>query len=167
MEKTIKIDNNTSIKVSNNVGWMIAYRDQFGRDIVPALIPVLTAITDIVVEISKAANAEEVSAIDVIRYMDTNTIRDALIEASGIEMVDIIHIVWAMAKAADDDIDEPKIWVRQFDAFPLDTILPVICDMVMRCMVSTKNYTRLQTAIKDLGPTSTSTASSSQAQGTD
>ena len=47
MEKTIKINSKTSLKVSNNIGWMLAYRDQFGRDIVPTLIPALTAALEI------------------------------------------------------------------------------------------------------------------------
>ena len=161
MEKTIKIDLKTSIKVSNNIGWMFAYRDQFGRDIVPALIPLLSAAIDVAVEVSKAAGENGVSAVDVLQMMDSDVIRDALVEASGLEMVDIINIVWAMAKAADDDIDEPKEWVKQFDSFPLDTIIPVVFDLALTCMVSTKNLKRLRTAMQGMKP-SPSTGSSSQ-----
>lgn len=152
MIKTIKIDSKTSLKVSNNIGWMMAYRDQFGRDIVPTLIPVLSAVLDIAVEVNKAASEEGVSAADVFKAMETDTLRDALIEVSGLEMVDLINIVWAMAKAADDDIEEPREWVKQFEAFPLDTILPVIFDLCLKCMVSSKNLKRLQTGMQGLRP---------------
>lgn len=158
MEKTIKTDSKTSFKVSNNIGWMLAYRDQFGRDIVPALIPLLNSLLNIAIEVSKVAGREGVSATDIMQALDGDTIRDAIIEASGLEMVDIINIIWAMAKAADDDIDEPREWVRQFDHFPLDTILPVIFDLTAQCMVSTKNYKRLREAMQALSQ-SPSTAS--------
>ena len=43
MEKKIKLDSKTSITLNNNVGWLFLYKDQFGRDIVPTLVPVLNA----------------------------------------------------------------------------------------------------------------------------
>lgn len=157
MEKTIKIDSKTSLKLSNSVAWMMLYRDQFGRDIVPVLIPALTAVTDIAVEVNKAVQNGATPA-QIVSALDTDIVKDALVEASGLEFVDLLNIIWAMAKAADDDIDEPIIWVRQFDKFPLDTILPVVFDMILSCMVSTKNLKRLRTSMQSLKP-SPSTAS--------
>ncbi len=157
MEKTIKIDSKTSLKLSNSVVWMMIYRDQFGRDIVPVLVPALSAVADVAVEVSKAAQNGATSA-QIITALDTDVVKDALMEASGLEFVDFLNIVWAMAKAADDDIDEPIVWIRQFDKFPLDTILPVVFDLILSCMVSTKNLKRLRTAMQSLKP-SPSTAS--------
>ena len=155
MEKTIKIDSKTSIKVSNNIGWMMAYRDQFGRDIVPALIPILNAGIDLVVEVAKTAG-EEATARDVLKALDADTIREALFDMAGLEMVDMVNIVWAMAKAADDDIEEPREWVKSLPAFPVDIIFPIILDLVLRCMVSSKNLRRLQTAMEGLRPSPSS-----------
>ena len=151
MEKTIKIDSKTSLKLSNSVAWMMLYRDQFGRDIVPVLIPALTAVTDIAVEVNKAVQNGATPA-QIVSALDTDIVKDALVEASGLEFVDLLNIIWAMAKAADDDIDEPIIWVRQFDKFPLDTILPFVFDMILSCMVSTKNLKRLRTSMQSLKP---------------
>lgn len=155
MEKTIKIDSKTSIKVSNNIGWMLIYRDQFGRDIVPALVPVLNAGIDLAVEVAKVTG-KDASAQDILRAMDTESLRDALYNASGLEFVDFINIVWAMAKAADDDIEEPMEWVKTLPAFPVDAIFPVILDMVLKCMVTSKNLKRLQTAMGGLKPSPSS-----------
>ena len=47
MEKTIKIDEKNSVRLSNNVGWLLAYRDQFGVDIITSLVPVLNAFIEI------------------------------------------------------------------------------------------------------------------------
>ena len=151
MEETIKIDSKTSLKLSNSVAWMMLYRDQFGRDIVPVLIPALTAVTDIAVEVNKAVQNGATPA-QIVSALDTDIVKDALVEASGLEFVDLLNIIWAMAKAADDDIDEPIIWVRQFDKFPLDTILPIVFDMILSCMVSTKNLKRLRTSMQSLKP---------------
>lgn len=151
MEKTIKIDSKTSLKLSNSVVWMMIYRDQFGRDIVPVLTPALAAMTDVAVEVSKVSQ-NGATAAQLMAVLDTDTVKDALMEASGLEFVDLLNIVWAMAKAADDDIDEPIVWLRQFDKFPLDTIMPVVFDMILSCMISTKNLKRLRTAMQGLKP---------------
>ena len=161
MIKTVKVDSKTTIKLSNNIGWMLAYRDQFGRDIVPVLTPVLAAVLDVAGEVNKVAQGQNVAPATLMQSMDTDTLRDAIFEMSGLEFVDFINIVWAMAKAADEDIDEPREWVKQFDTFPLDVLGPVVFDMVLSCMVSTKNLKRLRTAMQSLKP-SVSTGSSSQ-----
>ena len=45
MEKTIKIGDK-DVRLNNNVGWTLAYRDQFGRDILPAIMPILWSVTE-------------------------------------------------------------------------------------------------------------------------
>ena len=160
MEKKIKIDSKNSIKLNNNVGWLFIYKDQFGRDIVPTLIPVLNAGIDLVFGIYKETGGKLDK--DAIMSIDTDALTDALISASGIEMVDMINMVWALAKNADEDIEEPREWVKQFDTFPMDIIGPALFEMVFKSMVSTKNLKRLQNLKESLQPESTSTRSSSQ-----
>lgn len=160
MQKTIKIDSKTSLKLDNNVGWLFVYRDQFGRDIVPTLVPVLNAGIDLVFGIYRETGGSFTK--ESIMQIDTDAVTDALIQATTIEAVDLINIVWAMAKNADDEIPEPREWVRQFDTFPLDLIAPEVFKMLYKGMVSTKNSKRLQSLFKSLQPASTSTASSSQ-----
>lgn len=152
MEKTIKIDKDTSLRLTNNVGWCMTYKDQFGRDIVPMIIPVLNAGIDLTVEISKIVNDTGVDAMEIMKRLDSDTIRDALFDAAGLEFVDFINVIWSMAKAADEDIEEPREWVKQFNSFPLDVILPQVFTMVTQGMLSTKNWKRLQAAIKSLKP---------------
>lgn len=152
MEKTIKIDKDTSLRLTNNVGWCMIYKDQFGRDIVPMIIPVLNAGIDLTVEISKIVNDTGVDAMEIMKRLDSDTIRDALFDAAGLEFVDFINVIWSMAKAADENIEEPREWVKQFNSFPLDVILPQVFTMVTQGMLSTKNWKRLQAAIKSLKP---------------
>lgn len=150
MEKTVKLDSKTSIKLSNNIGWMMVYKNQFGRDIVPVLIPALNAGLEVALQVARETEGKSVA--DVLRVLDTDTLTEAMIDLAGVELVDLINIVWAMAKAADDDIEEPMEWAKTLPAFPLDVIGPVVFDMVLKCMVSSKNLKRLQTALESLKP---------------
>jgi len=47
MEKTINIGDK-EVRLTNNVGWMMTYRDQFGSDIVMSLTPLIASGLDIV-----------------------------------------------------------------------------------------------------------------------
>jgi hypothetical protein len=71
------------------------------------------------------------------------------------------RLIWAMAKAADESIDPPKEWVKQFDEFPLDVVVPAIYEMALNGFVSSKNLTRLMSRIQTIQPLH-STPSSSQ-----
>lgn len=157
MEKKVKLDSKNSILLDNNVGWLFIYKDQFGRDIVPSLVPVLNAGIDLVFGIYKELGGE--ISREKIMQIDPAALTDAIYAAAGIEAVDLLNIVWALAKNADDEIPEPREWVRQFDTFPLDVIAPAVFELVFKSMVSTKNLKRLQSLKESLQPKSTSTAS--------
>ena len=76
---------------------------------------------------------------------------EILLPMFQVEFVDIvINVLWAMAKAADETIDPPKRWVRQFETFPLDVVMPTIFDMVLKGFISSKNLKRLETVKKNL-----------------
>ena len=45
MEKVINIGEH-EVKLNNNVAWTMEYRDQFGKDIVPALMPVIASMLE-------------------------------------------------------------------------------------------------------------------------
>lgn len=160
MEKTIKIGNK-SVKLSNNVAWAIIYRDQFGRDIVPSLMPMLASAMDIVSGLVNEIGTEKVSLEDILKLTDGEYMLNAIIHLGGLEFVDFIHITWAMAKAADDSISEPKEWVRGFNTFPLDTIAPAVGELILKGCVSSKNVARLKGLRKAIQPVSISTQSSS------
>lgn len=151
MKKTIKIDEKNTLTLSNNVGWLLAYRDQFGVDIVPALVPVLNAVIEIYAEIAKQTGDLKTAA-DIFTKIDAETIQGAILELAGVQITDLVNVVWAMAKAADDDIEEPRTWVRQFETFPLDVIAPAVLELAVRGLISGKNSTRLLDALKVVEP---------------
>ena len=163
MEKVINIDEH-EVKLNNNVAWTMEYRDQFGKDIVPALMPVIASMLEGVSSVIAEAGAEKIEMDALASAIEGRAI-EILMPMFQVEFVDtIINVTWAMAKAADENIDPPKRWVRQFETFPLDVIVPAVYELIFKGFVSSKNLKRLKNlgaSLKNLQP-SHSTISSSQ-----
>lgn len=162
MEKTIKIGK-VPVRLNNNVGWAMEYRDQFGRDIIPTLIPMFAGAIDIVSGlINETGKTKDIDLGDILALTDGDALLDAVIHLGSLEFVDLINITWALAKCADESIEEPREWVKQFDAFPVDEIGPVVMRMILKGVVSSKNLKRLESVKTAIQPISVSTKSSSQ-----
>ena len=157
MEKVIKIGKQ-EVKLSNNVAWTMEYRDQFGKDIVPALMPVLASVVEGASSLIGEASNGEVNMQELAEAVEGRAM-EILLPLFQVEFVDtIINVTWAMAKAADETIDPPKKWVRQFEEFPLDVVVPAVYDMVLKGFVSSKNLKRLKklgTSLRSLQPKET------------
>ena len=161
MEKTIKIGKK-SVRLNNNISWAIAYRDQFGRDIIPALMPLLASALDIISGlINETGKTDEIDLADLAKLADGDALVNAVIHLGGFEFTDFICITWALAKCADEDIPAPREWVAQFDTFPLDVIAPEVFSLIFRGVVSSKNLKRLEDLKKRIQPSLISTQSSS------
>ena len=141
MNKTIKISKDKELVISNNLAWAMIYKSQFGHDIVPDIMPIVSAITKLLGELSKA-NGKDVAS--VLKSLDGDSLQDALIELCALQFTDFINLTWAMAKANDDDIETPDKWVRQFDHFPIDVIAPAVFDLLLKGLVSSKNLKSLR-----------------------
>ena len=161
MEKVIKIGKQ-EVRLNNNVAWTMEYRDQFGKDIVPALMPVIASMMEglstIVSETGPEVNTKEILEAIQGRAMEI------LLPMFQVEFVDvIINVTWAMAKAADENVAPPKQWVRQFEEFPLDVVAPAVYELVLKGFVSSKNLKRLKkmkASLTDLQPLHSTTSSS-------
>lgn len=163
MEKIIKIGKQ-EVRLNNNVAWTMEYRDQFGKDIIPVVMPLLASMVEGVSTIMADAGKEgEISMEGIASALEGRAI-DVLLPAFQAEFVDlIVNVTWAMAKAADENIEPPKRWVRQFDEFPLDIVGPAVFDLIMKGFVSSKNLKRLKKIgndIKNLQPSHSTTSSS-------
>ena len=120
------------------------YRDQFGKDIVPALMPVIASMVEGVSTIITETGKTEINVSDIAESLQGRTM-EILLPMFQVEFVDvIINVTWAMAKAADEDIAPPKQWVRQFEEFPLDVVGPAVYELVIKGFVSSKNLKRLK-----------------------
>ena len=162
MEKTIKIGEK-EVHLNNNVGWAMIYRDQFGRDILQTLTPMFASALDVIGGIiSETGKTKNFEMEDLLAVMDGDSLLDALAHIGTFEFVDVINLTWALAKTADEDLPDPKVWVREFDTFPIDVIASEVFGLLISGLVSSKNLRRLEEIKKELRPESTSTPSSSQ-----
>ena len=152
MIKTVKFGKN-EILMDNNIGWTMVYRDQFGQDIIPSLMPLLAGVVDMVSGIIETAgDKKEFSMETIAELSESGKLEEAIIKAASAEFVDFINITWALAKNADDSIPEPREWVKQFDEFPVDVIGPEVFKLVFKGMVSSKNLKRMDAMIKSVHP---------------
>lgn len=142
MIKTIKISKDKELTISNNLAWAMIYKSQFGHDIVPDIMPIVSAVTKLLGELGKMAGKD---MAEVLKDLDGDTIQSALIELCALQFTDFINLTWAMAKANDDDIETPEKWVREFDQFPVDIIAPAVFDLLLKGLVSSKNLKSLRT----------------------
>ena len=168
MIKTIKIGDK-SVTLDNSIVWALKYRNQFNKDIVPTIMPALAATLDVISGVLN--NGEDINGqIDVnkiLKAVDGDYFLNAVIHIGEFEFTDFVHIVWALAKTADESIPEPEKWLREFDSFPVDIIAPAVFDLIVKGVVSSKNLKRLSDLRKRVQPLSNSTTSSSQQQSED
>lgn len=152
MEKTVKIGGK-SVRLSNNVSWMMIYRDQFGRDIIPTLMPMIAGALDVVAGlITEVGEDGELTLENVAKIADGDALINALIHIGGAEMVDFINITWSMAKVCDDDLPDPIEWVKGFDDFPIDKLAPEVFGLAFKGVVSSKNLKRLKDLKRKIQP---------------
>ena len=161
MEKTIQLGEKT-LRLNNNVNWFLIYRNQFGRDIVPAIMPIAASLADVISGIiNETGKTENIEFTDIAGVLTGDVLIDALIHLGGAEITDLINMTWALAKCADRSIPDPETWADQFDVFPLDIIVPEVAGLVLKGVISSKNLERLETLRKKIQPALTSTPSSS------
>lgn len=152
MEKIINIGDK-EVKISNNVAWTMEYRDQFNKDVLEAIMPIVTTLIETVTTIINESGTDG--------KIDVNSISAAL-EGKAFEITlpltnlgftdSFVNVLWAMAKAADPTVEPPRQWVRQFDTFPLDEIVPQVGEMVLSGFTSSKNLARLREMMQGLKP---------------
>lgn len=145
MIKTVKLGKDKELTLSNNLAWAMIYKAQFGHDIVPDIMPIISALAKLFGELSRH-NGQDVS--EIIKNIDGDTLEQALIELCAVQFTDFINLVWAFAKANNDDIETPDQWVRQFDEFPLDIIAPAVFELLTKGLISSKNLKSLRGTTK-------------------
>lgn len=134
---------NQSVVLDSSTGWLFVYRDYFGRDILPDLLPALEAVLH---TISNAVGVLEGDKIeDIIKALASDEVIDGLfIDLTGAELTTILNIFWSMAKNEDMTIEEPDKFFKKFDVFPVDEILPRMFAQIVNSCVSSKNLESLK-----------------------
>ena len=128
MIKTIKIDGK-DVKFSFSLASFYIYKNQFGQDALSVILPLLA---DVIGAIDPEIIVEngEISSEKLVK-----TAGDIFDQIISVEITEIADIIWAFAKAADDEIPEPALWYGSFEEFPLfdvgKEILPCLYDSLV------------------------------------
>lgn len=164
MEKVINIGDK-SVTLNNCVAWTMEYRDQFGKDPLEALMPLVTSLIEALTSIVNESGINgEINITDISSALE-GRVFDITLPMMQLGFVDtVVNVTWAMAKAANEGIAPPKQWTRQFDEFPLDVVVPALGELMLRGFSSSKNLNRLRNLAENIKMTQPlqSTLSSSQ-----
>lgn len=166
MIKTIKINKDQSVELNGSAGWFLIYRETFGHDILPDIMPVIESGLTMAISLLQGLNIDDnggvnASTREIVSQIDSGVLTDLFINLSGLEASTALQIIWAMAKNADDDIPPLREYLNQFDVFPFDTIIPKVVRVIIDSTVSAKNAKRL-TQVRKLAAGLHLTSSSSQ-----
>lgn len=158
------------IEVNASLGWLYEFRDRFGHDILPVLMPavesVLAAIAGVLEDTGRplADSKGEINAEVLAAAFNNESLVDAFIKLSGMEVKTVTDIFWALAKNADDSIPGPKEFLNSFEVFPMDQILPGMLSVIVESSVSSKKAKRLLTQIETATNKTRSISTSSPSQ---
>lgn len=146
MKKTIKIDDEQKFEINSSSGWLYAYQEQFGHDVLPVLLPAAEALLQTMADLMKDSKSDNVG--DILAAADEETISNAFITLSGMQLTTVTNIVWAMAKNANDSIESPREWLNSFDVFPWDIVVPQVLSAALEACISKKKFEKLKETIK-------------------
>lgn len=166
--QTIKLGKEKVLNLDSSIGWLLKYREQFGRDILPDLLPLLTAGVDFAMSTVAGFEGKKVEIKDLVEHLDRDAVESIMMDIAMLESATVIHIIWALnanyRKRNGEDVQSPEEWAEAMDYFPLDVILPKALKLIMESTVSTKNLKRLQSLVETMSQSNLTPSSLEQSQ---
>ena len=139
MIKTITLGGQP-VEINSSMGWLYLYRNQFGHDILPDVMPLIEAVVAGIGDYySVAARDGELDAKDVVDLMNSDAIVEMFIKLAGLEFTTLLNIFWALAKNGNRKIPAPEEFVNGFDRLPIDELAPALLYVIVDSSVSSKN----------------------------
>lgn len=149
MIKTITIGDQ-SVELNSSAGWLYVYKERFGHDILPDLMPVIESVLEMSVRILGNIEGDEIDIANVIGSLDSDILSDIIINLAGAEVTTLLNIFWALAKKADKTIEGPEDFFDRFEVFPFDEIVPDVFRMIVESSISSKNAKSLLGSLEAL-----------------
>lgn len=150
MIKTLNIDGR-SIDISTSTRWLYIYRNQFGKDILPELMPAIEAVLRTIGDMLDGS-----AALDDLKDMKnggklssatTDAIIEILINMANMETITIMNVLWALAYNADNEIGGPMEFYKDKEV-KFDEIVPELAVSIIESSVSSKNARSLLEMIR-------------------
>lgn len=148
MIRTIKVDDKT-VEVNSSMGWLYVYRNRFGHDILPDLMPVVESVLMAISSVLEETKGE-FNETTMASAMNNDALVDAFIKMAGMEMLTVFNIFWAMAYNKDNSIPAPEEYINSFEKFPVDEVVPELLKAIIESSVSSKNAQRLLQRIEQV-----------------
>lgn len=148
MIKTIEFEGQ-KVELNTSAGWLFAYKNRFGHDIFPDLMPIIESVVGAIATMLENGEAE-VTPDSMKKLMNDDTITDAFIKLAGMEITTVYQVLWAMAYNADKSIGGPEDFFNSFEKFPIDVIIPELFTAIVESSVSSKNVERLLNGLKKI-----------------
>ena len=148
MIKTVQIDDR-SVEINTSAGWLYKYRENFGHDILPDIMPVLESVLNAATSVLKESGGHFDSE-EILKAMDNEDLVDAFIKMAGMEIITVYNIFWALAKNANKKIPQPDEWYNSFDTTYMDEIIPVMFMGIVESSISSKNVKSLLEKFKEM-----------------
>lgn len=134
MEKTITIDGK-EVRFKASASFPLIYKANFNVDILTIIMPLLSEVI---------GGAEGMFTKDSFKdgslIITPETISTALEGVYSLELIDVMNLLWTMAKCADSEIPEPMKWFGQFDEFPTVDIAVQVFPMLFESLFSKKKF---------------------------
>lgn len=131
MIKTIKIDSK-DVKFSFSLASFYIYKNQFGQDALSVILPLFA-------DIANAIDPEDISSDGVISSDKIfKVVCDVLDQIVNVEITEMADIIWAFAKAGDEEIPEPAKWYGEFEEFPIYDVGKELLPSLYESLISKK-----------------------------
>lgn len=136
MEKTITIDSKP-VRFRMNAAFTYAYKNQFGKDVLTIIMPLISEVLANADEIFKK-NAQDIAPSDIAAVLEG---------VYSLEMIDIQNMIWTMAMLADDSIPEPQLWYGKFEEIAILDVAAELAPILISSLVSKKKLEVLRAMV--------------------
>ena len=158
MKRTFDFDG-TPVELNSSMGWILIYKEQFGHDILPNLMPAIDAVFGLSLDLIGDLNLDEIGLDEILRKLDKDMVSEALATASGLGATTMVQILWSLAKNANPDIPGPLKWINSFETIPFDEVFMPVINLIFDSCVSKKKARSLLMALKKTKSQQTSSSS--------
>lgn len=130
MQKTVNIGGK-DVNFKFTLAAFYIFKNQFGYDAMVKVIPTLG-------EILEGLSFQELVKKNGNEAMVMDMLISSLDNVYSFEMVDLLNMLWAFAKAGDKEIGDPMSWYDSFDEFPVYDVLKEIGEPLLRSLGAKK-----------------------------
>lgn len=147
MIKTVQFEGH-SLEINTSGGWFFVYKDYFGHDIMPDIMPALETMLQMAVNIAGKVDPGERDAHQILAALDEDVLEEIFTKMAGAQLTTVMQIVWAMARNADESTPGPREFFNKYDTFPWDTAGPEVFKALLESNISSKNVKSLLASLK-------------------